>query len=239
MVYEGIRAEDIRQGCKAYHQYEFAYDKAYVSYIADKNQDKWANPDRLDCNEVKRVVRFANQWKSRVPKNDETIRRLLNNLKTEVPRLNTLQSATLLDVKLDEATKQMIKECFDTITRSPVRNDGVTRVRRPVGTSKMLHAAINDKLFVAWDEKIQEGYIGHIVRSLRIDIVSNAGVLYAGAFLPMMQEIAKQAVSEVMNQENLPYEDAIQSFTDHCENNNSLAKIIDEYNYARFTAGML
>ena len=219
--------EEIRRRCRMYHEGDgYSYDESYACYRKAKDQDKWNNPTTLDCDEVKRLVRFANKWKSRVPKNDETIRRLLNNLKNEVPRLNTLQNATLLDVKFDESTMQMIARCFDIITGSPVRNDGVTVIRRPVGISKMLHVAINPNLFVMWDSAIQGGH-GPML---------DTGYEYAHIFLPKMQRIAKQAVNQVMKEEGLSCADAIQSFTDHCEKNNSLAKIIDEYNYAKYTA---
>ena len=228
MVYEDIRAEDIRQGCEKYHQHEYAYDGAYGRYIKDKDQAKWDNPASLDYAEVKRLVGFLNQWKTRMPSNDETIGRLLNNLKTAVPRLNTLRSATLLDANLDETTKRMIAECFGTIAGSAIRRDGV-QVTVSVGTSKMLNVAINPELFVMWDGAIQSGH-GPML---------DTGYAYARIFLPKMQRIAKQAVKQVMTEESLSCADAIRSFTEGCENKNSLAKIIDEYNYARFTAGML
>ena len=220
--------EKIRQGCEKYHKHEYAYDGAYGRYIDDKDQAKWDNPASLDYAEVKRLVGFLNEWKTRMPSNDETIRRLLNNLKTAVPRLNTLRSATLLDANLDETTKRMIAVCFDTIAGSAIRRDGV-QVTVSVGTSKMLNVAINPELFVMWDGAIQSGH----------GPMNDAGDGYARIFLPKMQAIAKRAVSEVMDKENLFLEAAIQSFTERCENKNSLAKIIDEYNYARFTAGML
>ncbi len=227
--------EKIRLGCEKYHQHEYAYDGYYRSYRDAKNQPKWNNPDRLDCDEVKRLVRFANEWGSRIPKNGETIRRLLTSLTDVVPRLNTLKSATLLDVKFDESTMQMIQECFDAITRSPVKNDGVTKIRRHVGTSKMLHVAINPELFVMWDNDIQSAHIAQTARSLRINLSpGNAGVLYAGLFLPKMQRIANQAVDEVVSRENRSRANAIQSFTDRCQKKNTLAKIIDEYNFAKF-----
>ena len=219
--------EEIRQRCRMYHDGDgYSYDESYASYLKDKDQNKWNNPATLDCDEVKRLVRFVNKWKSRVPKNDETIRRLLNNLKNEVPRLNTLHNTTLLDVKFDEATMQGIAKCFDTITGSPVRNDGVTVIRRPVGISKMLHVAINPKLFVMWDGAIQAGH-GPMI---------DTGSAYASIFLPKMQRIAKCAVKQVEEQENLSRAEAIQSFTEHCKKGNSLAKIIDEYNYTKYTA---
>ena len=215
--------EDIRRGCRMYHQNESTYDGYYARYIADKDQNKWDNPDRLDTDEVKRLVRFVNQWGTMMPKNDETIRRLLDNLTIAVPLLNTLRGATLLDVKFDETTMQMIAGCFGTIASSAVKGDGVT-ITIPVGTSKMLNAAINPNLFVMWDRAIQSDYG-----------LNGTGHDYAHEFLPGMQAAAKRAVKEVMDSENLSRAAAIQSFTDNCEKKNSLAKIIDEYNYARFT----
>ena len=215
--------EEIRLGCRMYHQHEYAYDGYYARYIADKDQTKWDNPDRLDENEVKRLVYFVNQWGTMMPKNDETIRRLLNNLTIAVPLLNTLRGATLLDVKFDETTMQMIAECFGTIASSAIKGDGVT-ITIPVGTSKMLNAAINPNLFVMWDRAIQSDYG-----------LNGTGYDYAHEFLPGMQAAANRAVKEVMDNENLSRAAAIQSFTDNCEKKNSLAKIIDEYNYSRFT----
>lgn len=211
--------EKIRQGCKEYHQSYKYYDGTYASYTKDKDQTKWDNPESLDYDEVKRLVRFLNQWGTMMPSNDETIRRLLNNLTIAMPRLNKLRNKTLLDVNFDETTMQMIEECFNAIAGSAIRRDGV-EVTLYVGTSKMLHAAINPHLFVMWDNMIQVRYG-----------LLGTGSTYAHIFLPKMQEIANRAVNEVINQENLPCADAIQSFTDCCEKKNSLAKIIDEYNF--------
>ena len=219
--------EDIRLGCKMYHQYGFAYDKAYVNYIADKNQTKWDNPDRLDYNDVRRLVHFVNQWKCMMPANYNNITHLINNMRSAVPLLNILQSKTLLDVNFDEITadgnavSQLISECFDGIAQ--------TQRYESVATSKMLNATINPNLFVMWDCRIRSGY----------HMRTKTGPEYARVFLPKMQEFANQAVSEVMVKENLSRVDAIQSFTERCENKSSLAKIIDEYNYAKFTAKML
>ena len=218
--------QEIRQRCRMYHQYESRYDGAYGRYIVAKNQDMWDNPVDLDYAEVNRLVAFLNQWNTMMPSNGETIRLLLKNLKTAVPCLNTLRSDTLLDVNFDETTKQMIAKCFDTIAESGIRRDGVY-VTVSVGASKMLNVAINPELFVMWDREIQSGH----------DIRVNFGSAYAHVFLPKMQRIAKKAVKEVVEQENLSCADAIQSFTDNCEKKNSLAKIIDEYNFTKFTKG--
>ena len=210
--------EDIRQACKMYQQQdEYAYDGSYRRYNKAKDQAKWDNPATLDHTEVKRLVDFLNEWKTRMPSNPTNITLLLGKLRSAVPRLNTLQSETLLDVKFDETTKRKIAECFDEIAQ--------TQRYESVGASKMLHVAINPNLFVIWDTAIQSGYG-----------MGRSGSEYASKFLPKMQRIAKQAVEEVKVQENLSRAAAIQSFTERCEKNYSLAKIIDEYNYAKYTA---
>ena len=252
MVYAAIR-----QRCKEYHQRDTSgYDGAYARYTEYRTQTqaKWDNPDRLDSGDAKELITFLNRWRCKIPFNDSvapekvildlwlnnhktgaplpgaftikgiTMQRLLNNLAKAVPHLNTLQNATLLDVKLDQATKQMIAGCFDTIAKFGIKKGSVSN--EAVATSKILHAAINPKLFVMWDNDIQERYIPkHLI---------NTGDGYARVFLPRMQVIAERAVDEVMRNENLSCTDAIQSFTEHCEKKNSLAKIIDEYNFAKF-----
>ena len=216
--------EEIRQRCGMYHQNDSKYDAAYASYMLyrNKNQTKWDNPDSLDYEEIERLVRFLKRWECFMFKKIEDITPLLlNNMKSEVPRLNTLQGKTLLDVNFDEDTKQMIAKCFDRIAQ--IQN------YESVATSKALHVAINPDLFVMWDRAIQSHYF----------LKTNTGYTYAHEFLPWMQEIANQAVAEVMDKENRSRAAAIQSFTERCERKNSLAKIIDEYNFAKFKKGWL
>ena len=246
--------EDIRQRCKEYHQGDDrGYDGSYARYIEYKNQTqaKWDNPDRLDFGDAEELITFLNKWVCRIPFKDAgaskevilellktgaplpgaltirviTMHLLLNNLAKAVPQLTTLQNATLLDVKFNETTKQMIQECFDTIAWFGIRKGRISN--EAVATSKILHVAINPHLFVIWDNDIQKSY--EIPKRL-----VNTGEGYAHVFLPRMQDIAKRAVNEVMAKENLSCAAAIQSFTDHCEKKNSLAKIIDEYNFAKF-----
>ena len=90
-----------------------------------------------------------------------------------------------------------------------------------VGTSKILHAAVNPELFVMWDNKIRDGYS-----------LQNSGYSYAYEFLPRMQKQAREAVEQVMNKKRLSRDDAIKYLTP-C--GRSLAKVIDEYNYVKFT----
>ena len=212
--------QEIRQRCRMYHERdERGYDGTYASYMLyrNKTQTKWDNPDSLDYEDIERLVRFLKRWGCFMfEKIDNITPLLLNNLISEVPTLNALQGKTLLDVNFDEDTKQTIKECFNRIAR--------IKKYESVATSKALHVAINPHLFVMWDRHIQSAYR-----------LGNTGKVYAHVFLPVMQIIANQAVNEVMAEEGLSRADAIRSFTDHCEKNNTLAKVIDEYNFTKYT----
>lgn len=213
--------QEIRERCRMYHQNDSKYDAAYASYMLyrNKTQTKWDNPHSLDYEEIERLVRFLRQWECfRFKKTDDITPLLLNNMKSEVPLLNTLQSKTLLDVNFDEDAKQVIAKCFNGIAQ--IQN------YESVATSKALHVAVNPDLFVMWDRAIQSEYL----------METNNGRTYAREFLPWMQEIANQAVDEVMTKESRSRAAAIKSFTDNCEKKNSLAKIIDEYNFAKYTA---
>lgn len=251
--------QEIRQRCRMYHQNEHRYDSTYASYMMHKSQTqtKWDNPDSLDYDDAERLITFLNDWGCRIPFNDAdapeevirylllnnlktgapfiggstirvaTMNLLLNNLKSEVPLLNTLRSATLLDVDFDENRRRMIANCFNTIAKFGIKKGNISN--EAVATSKLLHVAINPNLFVMWDGEIQSAYI------LQKHWIST-GFGYAELFLQRIQRIAKQAVNEVMAEEGLSRADAIQSFTNHCEKKNTLAKIIDEYNYTKYKA---
>ena len=226
MLYEAIQL-----GCEIYHESETAYDGAYRRYRAHRNGEasaKWDNPILLDYGEAERVIAFANEWKSRMPSFPENVQRVLVGLKSAVPNLNMLQNATLLDVQFEliisngMTVSELIANSFDAVAGASRRRDG-TAVYVSVGTSKMLNAAVNPCLFVMWDGAIQSGYG-----------VYGTGTQYS-KFLMEMQKLARFSVAEAMNVEDMSYDEAIMSFTDRCRNRNSLAKILDEFNYSKFT----
>ena len=215
--------EAIRLRCEEYHKTVSAYDSAYTRYLGDVKQGHWDNPSLLNYYDAKRLVDFVNEWKSRMPSDKNNVEKVLYELRRAVPKLGVLRDTTILDVDFDQVVLgrwsigELIRDSFDGIARAGKRYESVA-------TSKMLNVAFNPSLFVMWDGAIQSGYG-----------TDRYGYDYAYKFLPRMQELARQAVTEVMEEECLSREDAVKSFTNHCKNGNSLAKIIDEYNYARFT----
>ena len=146
----------IRLGCRKYHRYEHSYDKAYHQYLNQRDASKWAHPEDLDFDEVDLLIRFANRWKCHIPRDPTNVQSIMIALKRFVPTLNILRDQTLLDIKLDSELhgvpiSQLIATCFDKIAIAGWRYESV-------GTSKMIHAAINPSLFVMWDGNIKRAY---------------------------------------------------------------------------------
>ena len=208
--------EDIRQGCKEYHRIGSNFDAAYSHYFANKNQNMWNQPDTLTSRETYRLVEFLNRFLCRLAYSSVPI--LQPFLQDATPYLNRLSSKDILSIDFNErievddrlaSGRALIKRCYDRISECPGVGDTVA--------SKILHA-INPKLFVMWDDAIIGAY--------------GAPYIYATHFLPEMQRLAKDAINQVIENENRSYDDAIKSLTP-C--GNTLAKVLDEYNYMKYT----
>ena len=141
-----------------------------------------------------------------------------------LPSLNLLRGEDLLHVDFGrtlanhETVSQVIEVAFDTIVRCGGRYEST-------GTSKILHM-LNPSLFVMWDVGIRKGYG---IRG------SGDGLVYAQRFLPQMQQLAKSAVVQCMEERGVSEEEAIRFI---CPCGHSLAKVIDEYNWARYVGGI-
>ena len=206
--------EEIRLGCEAYHSSDKgkSYDRFYRSYLRRKDQGKWKCPETLDYDEVDKAIYFVNQWGSRVGRGRRNVECVLSALRGSVPNLNSPRDHTLLEVPLDDRNvSELITESFHHIASSFNRYESTA-------TSKILHAAVNPNLFVMWDDPIRDDY----------------GSGYTGTayvkFLARMQYHAQEAVKQVMTEKGLSCNNAIKFLTP-C--GNTLAKVIDEYNFVR------
>lgn len=219
--------EDIRRGCKDYHNEPRAYDKAYEDYMfIDKAKDKWLQPDTLDLAEAGKLLAFLNQWETLMPVRLIDFHSALQNAAVE---LTPLMDKTILDLSLSKMSidddkkfytgsdTAKITSIFEKLANCGARNESTA-------TSKILHT-INPHGFVMWDIKIRKKYARKLLRRKSPLITAYE---YAFHFLPEMQEIANQAVNEVMAKEDRSRDDAIKSLTP-C--GNTLAKVIDEFNY--------
>ena len=122
-----------------------------------------------------------------------------------------------VDILTIELTNQEISTriagMFKTIATCGSRNE-------TTAASKILHS-LHPGLFVMWDAAIQLGYA-----------VSGSGEDYAKRFLPRMQRIAVIALEQIAAAQGLTRETAVETLT-RC--GHTLAKVLDEYNYAKFT----
>ena len=87
----------------------------------------------------------------------------------------------------------------------------------------MLHAIVPE-LFVMWDDKIRN----NIVEARR------DGRCYAYEFMPNMQGFAKQFLDSYIRENSGDYKSASRKIS-NMTHDHTLAKLIDEFNYLRFT----
>ena len=162
------------------------YDRAYNRFFS-----KWDCHEQIDEVEIKRLERFLGLFGAfdhdRYVKIDAeafkpTLQKVLQMLADA-----DLKDLTILDDFMGH--RQLIQEAFDTL------NDfQFTQYPYYYSTaySKILHA-INPNFFVMWDRHIRKKY--------RLEGEYRKGHGYANLFLPKMQEVAQQAVAEVMEKE--------------------------------------
>ena len=210
--------EDIRRGCDLYHRIGFNFDLAYSEYFKNKNYDAWRQPLTLDYKETYDLVQFLNRFLCRMDYSN--VDELSRHLRKSTYYLNLLSYGDILHVDFNGQVEidgnwvnygQVIDKFYNHLLRC--RGVGLTVA------SKILHT-INPNLFVMWDNAIIDGY----------------GLSYTNHFLPEMQRLAKYAINQVIEEECLPHDDAIDSLIP-C--GNSLAKVLDEYNFVKFTRGLL
>lgn len=212
MLYEAIR-----EACGKYRCcYGNDYDTALSCYCdAFAKRRNGPNPCKPSYEEAWILLSFANGWNARMTANFLDVHRALCEIE---PDLEKLRAKALLDVCLDDKTLKLIGRIFEKLAtcKSKERNEAT-------GASKMLHI-INPKLFVMWDGAIRSGYICKLEKK---------DWIWYTEFLQEMQRLAKQAVCEVMEQdESHSRETAIASLTG-CKR--TLAKAMDEYNFLKYT----
>ena len=221
--------EAIRLGCEIYHGgVTSEYDNGYTQYLDDKDQLKWDCPDRLDILEIEKLRVFLNEkWRARIQMEDKgrDLRPdLLRTLQSVLPHLAVLRNTTILDAEFgDGDVSQLIICTLDAIARYGPRKYEST------AASKILHT-INPELFVMWDRAIRGGYGLGEDNANKNSQWKREGVGYADYFLPRMQRLAHLAIEQVKGITHDPI-DLLRS--PNCSH--SLAKILDEYNYAKFT----
>jgi len=212
---------ELFEATKLFTKDEVAYDSAWVK----AKEIDWKNLHNLSVEEVKeKVIRFLNRWKCRLPCTDDLGNRIKNTYRQLISHLGVLKDETLEDIDFGEIksfgnekleNKEIICHVFDKISEMGAYG------YRPVPASKLLHM-VNQKLFVMWDNNIGRRYVP------KLD-----GYNYACRFLPRMQQEANEAIDTFIKDRGLDRSDAIKEIENRC--GRPLAKLVDEYNYIKYT----
>lgn len=195
----------LRLGSDLYHRLE-ARDHYYDDYVRNRKKwERWEDADQLDRGDMAWLIGFLNQWSSRYKDSRETRERLLLSIQNILPTLAEFKGHGLLSMDLGGDAGPNFS------ARKMIRRvfDAIARCQGQndsTAASKILHT-MNPELFIMWDKKICAGYALH----------DRDGKDYADRFLPRMQQLARSSGES--------------SFA--C--GHPMAKVIDEYNYAKFT----
>jgi len=190
--------------------------KFYDSYIKNKDHEAWFKSGDIPLREELLLFGFVLSWD---PYFQGDLIKFLKIYKGIFPILKKFEHETIIKVCLSDEVKSSISVIFDKIARCP-------KIKRfeSTGASKILHTIIPN-LFVMWDEKIRKAIIGNKERD---------GRCYAFEFLPKMQKAAEEYLDSYVKENGGNYETATLQISKMADNY-SLAKLIDEYNYVRYT----
>lgn len=216
--------KDLFEAAKLFKNDPVAYD---VAYLRARKAIDWKSLHLLSNDDIKRVVLgFLNDWKCRLPLEhfDKLADAVKSTCERATPYLEALNNETLEDINFEEKKKvdgrhPTISGIIYTVFSMFC---GIGHRFRWVAASKTLHM-INSKLFVMWDNPICKGYF------LKLNASS-----YAYEFMPLMKQHANEAVDTYMKYRNCGRETAIKEIMSSCYGK-TLAKLVDEYNYMRFT----
>ena len=224
--------EDIRRGCKRYHQRYADYDHSYNKFFKEKCQPKWNNPSSLDEAEIDKIIVFLRGWNCRRRMDPDA---LLSTLPEVLADLKELQNYTILDVEFTEKTKELICGSFNSLANCGAKKRNGFRENESVAASKVLHL-INPGLFVMWDTNIRGSRSwGCWPDELSWYWPSS----YEAEFLPKVQQRVRRAVDQLRADGRFPSDEAIESLKSSCHDKrlisfadaNPVAKIIDEYHF--------
>jgi len=189
----------------------------------------WLKLDELTDEVIKEeVLGFLNRWSCRIPVTDELVSRIRGSFqyrKEMFPELSSFGLDTFeedLGKKIGNSGMNLSEVMIQLFRDFTMIGDRF----RDVAASKTLHMIL-PKLFVMWDNAIREAY--------NID-KSPSGYVYD--FIPMMASHAREAITTFAAEREVNLEEAHRGISELC-GGRTLAKVVDEYNYLRYTSGII
>lgn len=205
-------------GSRLFHKVE-PLGGFYDDYLAGKRWQLWQQQETIDLVETERLILFINQWRTHYENSKTTQQSLLDAIRSVFPLFQALEAENLLVVDFERqlmqgtTVSQAIEQVFERIASCGRRYEST-------GAAKIIHT-INPELFVMWDSSICGGYA-----------VNGHGYDYGHRFLPRIQKLVRRAIREYTQTQSGSQEQAIAALR-KC--GHTLAKVLDEYNYTKFT----
>lgn len=192
----------------------------YEAYMKNREPNAWLKSPDVPLKEALLLFGWVHSWD---PNFEGELVRFLQIYEDVFPLLKSFENKTIVTIDFTEGTRSCLARIFDSLA-----NCCRTARFESTDTSKILHAIIPD-LFVMWDDKIKKATIG--VRGSGKDY---DGKCYAYEFFPRMQELAKKFLDSFVKEHGGSYENASMRISEMADGY-TLAKLIDEINYLRFT----
>lgn len=188
----------------------------YDVYIKRRDRSVWMASENLPIREGLLLFGFIQSWD---PYFQGDLDKFLTIYREIFSIIKKFEHANIADVTLNNEAKHSIQLMFEKIAKCPRNNRFES-----TDASKILHTILPE-LFVMWDNKIRKEIFGGDKRD---------GKCYAFEFLPKMQDMAKGILNSYISEEGGDFESASQQISKTLDNY-TLAKLIDEYNYVRYT----
>jgi len=207
-----------------------SWDTDYFRTI--ERRDIWDDLKNLNENNVRNIIlKFLNNWKCRI--SYSRTHEILEVLKRIDNLFTCLKDEDIVSITFDKFVivdeqklqiKEVIKKIYEDL--SPVTSPPVGKAGH-TATSKIMHM-VNPELFVMWDKKIRDNYGCY---------GSSEGYVN---FLQKMQGMIKELIKNYSQTHNIREEEAKEEIRKKCHDlKKTLAKLIDQYNYLKFTRGMI
>lgn len=210
---------DLVKAHKLFLELEGRY-RFYDAYMKSRSPDAWLKSPDVPLREGLLLFGWVHSWD---PNFKGDLVRFLQIYEDIFPMLKAFEHKTIVSADFTSDLKNSLCIVFDRIANC-------CRGQRfeSTDTSKILHAIIPD-LFVMWDDRIKKRIIG-----IRASAKNYDGKCYAFEFLPNMQKFAKQLSDNYIEENGGDYESASRQIS-RMADDYTLAKLIDEFNYLRFT----
>jgi len=204
---------ELLKGSELYYKEE-KRDHFYDEYMKTKDWPAWDGPELPDS-EVRLLFTFLNQWSTHYPSGPEAVIAFKEAYRIVFPKLQAIGHTKLEEADLTVSTSEQVKDIFEKVASCGARYEAT-------GASKILHA-IAPQFFVMWDANICSGYA-----------VYGTAHEYAYKFLPRIQKQIHEAIRSYMADFAFGQKNAAKEL---CQKGGGkpLTKLVDEYNYAKFT----